>query len=90
MIDIQTLQAAKAAKRSADLARQADSREFYKGWRIQIAIGRTGGADNVGVELWMDGEKEHYFSNPGEAKAWVDKRPVMPLEDGTPGDAGAA
>jgi hypothetical protein len=76
MITPQELQAARATKRAADLQRQAESRTTYKAWTIQLAIGSTGGALNVGVEASRTGECDRYFSNLGEAEAWIDKRPV--------------
>lgn len=68
MMTTQELREAKIAKRAADLAKQEASRIFYKGWRIQIAIGHTGGAPNIGVEAYRSGDGEHYFSKTEEMR----------------------
>ena len=80
MMTYQELQAAKIAKRQADMQRQEESRIGYKGWTIQVAIGSTGGSKNIGVEALRHGDCDHYFSNVGEALAWIDKRSETPGE----------
>lgn len=55
------LSQAKAAKRAADLAWQASQRLQVDGYVVQPAIGKTGGADNVGWEL---------HPSPGSGPTW--------------------
>ncbi len=65
--DRQRAREAQAARHAADLARQASERITVDGYTIQPAIGRTGGADNIGWELIPAEGRPWYLRTKAEA-----------------------